>query len=183
MLWHTKSAGVAPDVNLRITRWQRMQARDPPWVWNPGETQSEVQNRGISATMKRTCVLETCLWSISIQERMTILHQTCSWWIQGGTRMCAPFAPNYLHFDAFLGKIGWITGEHPSVWGWFPRYLPSGKSRIRHGMRYVAVQDRKHKQHYLSSIVVDVLVIVFVLVGSRTAYLSILMVDLGHCCC
>ena len=29
-------------------RWQSMQARDPSWLWNPGETSPEVQNRGIS---------------------------------------------------------------------------------------------------------------------------------------
>ena len=27
-------------------RWQSTQARDPPWLWNPVETSSEVQNRG-----------------------------------------------------------------------------------------------------------------------------------------
>ena len=35
-----------------------MQARDPPWLWNPGKTLPEVQNRGISGLTKRTCVLQ-----------------------------------------------------------------------------------------------------------------------------
>ena len=43
-----------------MRRRGRTQARDPPWLWNPGETSSEVQNRGISASdpTKRTHVLE-----------------------------------------------------------------------------------------------------------------------------
>ena len=41
MLISIQSAGVAPEVNLRIT-----QARDPPWLWNPGQTLPEVQKRG-----------------------------------------------------------------------------------------------------------------------------------------
>ena len=39
-------------------RWQSTQARDPPWLWNLGETSSEVQNRGISGPTKRTHVLQ-----------------------------------------------------------------------------------------------------------------------------
>ena len=39
-------------------RWQSTQARDPPWLWNPEETSSEVQNRGISSPTKRTHVLQ-----------------------------------------------------------------------------------------------------------------------------
>ena len=39
-------------------RWQSTQARDPPWLWNPGETSPEVQNRGISGPTKRTYVLQ-----------------------------------------------------------------------------------------------------------------------------
>ena len=30
-------------------------ARDPPWLWNPGETSPEVQNRDISGPTKRKC--------------------------------------------------------------------------------------------------------------------------------
>ena len=39
-------------------RWQSMQARDPPWLWNPGETSPEVQNNGISGPTKKTYVLQ-----------------------------------------------------------------------------------------------------------------------------
>ena len=39
-------------------RWQSMQVRDPPWLWNPGETLPEVQNRSISGPTKRTYVLQ-----------------------------------------------------------------------------------------------------------------------------
>ena len=34
------------------------QVRNPPWLWNPGQTSPEVQNRGISGSTKRTCVLQ-----------------------------------------------------------------------------------------------------------------------------
>ena len=36
-----------------------LQARNPPWLWNPGEMSPEVQNRGISGPTKRTYVLHT----------------------------------------------------------------------------------------------------------------------------
>ena len=39
-------------------RWQSMQARDPPWLWNPGETSPEVENRVSVAPRKRTYVLQ-----------------------------------------------------------------------------------------------------------------------------
>ena len=38
-------------------KWESMQ-RDPPWLWNPGQTSPEVQNRGISGPRKRTYVLQ-----------------------------------------------------------------------------------------------------------------------------
>ena len=53
MLTSIQSAGVAPEVNLRITQ-ARKHARDPPWLWNPGQTSLEVQNREISGPKKRT---------------------------------------------------------------------------------------------------------------------------------
>ena len=34
------------------------QARDPPWLWNPGQTSPEVQTRVISGPTKRICVLQ-----------------------------------------------------------------------------------------------------------------------------
>ena len=39
-------------------RQQSTQVRDPPWLWNPGEMSSEVQNRGTSGPTKRTHVLQ-----------------------------------------------------------------------------------------------------------------------------
>ena len=33
--------------------WQSIQGRDPPWLWNLGETSTEVQDRGISRPTKR----------------------------------------------------------------------------------------------------------------------------------
>ena len=60
-------------------RWQRMQARDPPWLWNPGETSSEVQNRGISGatkSTKRTHVLQKCFKKKEIRHVcMTVCHK------------------------------------------------------------------------------------------------------------
>ena len=32
---------------------ESMQARNPPWLWNPGQTSPEVQNRGISGPTKK----------------------------------------------------------------------------------------------------------------------------------
>ena len=37
---------------------ESVQARNPPWLWNPWQTSPEVQNRGISGPTKRTCVLQ-----------------------------------------------------------------------------------------------------------------------------
>ena len=39
-------------------RRQSTQVRHPPWLWNPGETSPEVQNRGISGPTKRIYVLQ-----------------------------------------------------------------------------------------------------------------------------
>ena len=36
----------------------RMQARDPPWLWNPEQTSPELQNRSISDPTKRTDVFQ-----------------------------------------------------------------------------------------------------------------------------
>ena len=49
-------------------RRENMQTRDLSWLWNPGQMSPEVQNRGISGSTKRTCVLQffflkvQCLW-------------------------------------------------------------------------------------------------------------------------
>ena len=59
MLTSMQSAGAAPGVNLRITQ-VRKHERDPPWLWNPGQTSPEVQNRGINGPTKRTYVLQKC---------------------------------------------------------------------------------------------------------------------------
>ena len=67
----------------RNGRWQSMQARDPPWLWNPGETLPEVQNRGISGPTKRTCVLQKlkkknsycpCLFFFKYKSHVANLH-------------------------------------------------------------------------------------------------------------
>ena len=36
--------------------WHRMQVRDPPWLWNPGQMSLEIQNSGMSRPTKRTNV-------------------------------------------------------------------------------------------------------------------------------
>ena len=56
-----EKASVAPEVNLRNPLCAGEEARkwgNPPWLWNPGQTSPEVQNRGISGPTKRTCVLQ-----------------------------------------------------------------------------------------------------------------------------
>ena len=57
MLTSVQSTGVAPEVNVRITQ-VRKHARDPHWLWNPGQTSPEVQNRGISGPTKRAYGLQ-----------------------------------------------------------------------------------------------------------------------------
>ena len=44
------------EVNLRITQVRKHIKCYPPCISNPGQMSSEVQNRGISGSMKRTCV-------------------------------------------------------------------------------------------------------------------------------
>ena len=44
---HTDSRCRTRGESLRIIQ-ARKHARDPPWLWNPGQTSPEVQNRGIS---------------------------------------------------------------------------------------------------------------------------------------
>ena len=41
-----------------VHRQESMQARYPPWFWNPRQTSPEVQNRGISGPTKRPYVLQ-----------------------------------------------------------------------------------------------------------------------------
>ena len=41
-----------------VGRQESVQARNPPWLWNPGQTSPEVQNRSISGPTKRTHVLQ-----------------------------------------------------------------------------------------------------------------------------
>ena len=56
-----EKAGVTPEVNLRNLLCEGEEAHkwgNPPWLWNPGQTSPEVQNRGISGPTKRTCVLQ-----------------------------------------------------------------------------------------------------------------------------
>ena len=58
--WHNTtelSAGVTPEVHLRITQAKK-HARDPSWLWNPGQMLHEVQNKGTSGPTKRTYVLQ-----------------------------------------------------------------------------------------------------------------------------
>ena len=57
MLTPIQLTGVTPEVNLRIMQ-VRKHTRDPPWLWNPGQTSPAVQNRSISGPTKRTCVLQ-----------------------------------------------------------------------------------------------------------------------------
>ena len=61
MLAAKRSAGVAPEVNLRNALHisdEANQSGNPPWLWNRGQSSPEVQNRGISGPTKRTYVLQ-----------------------------------------------------------------------------------------------------------------------------
>ena len=61
MLTSLRSAGVTPEVNLRITQVGKHKNTDPPSLWDPGQMSPEVQNRGISAPTERTYVLKN-IW-------------------------------------------------------------------------------------------------------------------------
>ena len=83
MLIAKRSAGVAPEVNLRNLLLTGDEARDPLWLSNPEQMLPEVQNRGVSGPTKRTYVL-----------------------LIGGFRGCIPSWPNCSHFHAVFRKIG-----------------------------------------------------------------------------
>ena len=61
-----RSAGVAPEVNLRIALYagdEECKERDPPWLWNPGQMSPEVQNmgiRGIITYLEAKCISKSC---------------------------------------------------------------------------------------------------------------------------
>ena len=61
-----------------------MQARDPPWLSNPGETSPEVQNRGISGPTKMTYVLKK-------------LFKKKEWETSMSTQFTSPFTENWTH--------------------------------------------------------------------------------------
>ena len=65
MLTPMRSADVTPEANLWITQ-ARKHARDPPWLWNPGQISPDVQNRGIWGPRKRTYVLQKIKKNVEI---------------------------------------------------------------------------------------------------------------------
>ena len=75
MLTPIQSAGVTPEMNLRITQVKK-HAWDPPWLWNPGQTSPEVQNRDISGSMKRINDLKNFLKK---QKKRKLLCQNKLW--------------------------------------------------------------------------------------------------------
>ena len=61
MLPAKELAGVAPEINPRNPLHEGNEAHrqgNPPLLWNPEETSTEVQNLGISVPTKRTDVLQ-----------------------------------------------------------------------------------------------------------------------------
>ena len=73
MLTSIQSAGVAPEVNLRITQ-VRKHARDLLPLGNTGQTLPEVQNRGINGPMKRTFVLQNLKKNKKKLSKVTLLE-------------------------------------------------------------------------------------------------------------
>ena len=49
---------------------EKARKKDPPWLWNIGQTSPEVQNRGISGPMKRTYVLPKILYVSVVQTQL-----------------------------------------------------------------------------------------------------------------
>ena len=65
-------------------RQESTQTRDPPGLWNPGQTSPEVQNRGISDPTKKTYVLQNLFkkisnvyMSVNIRFQFSRYHQLC----------------------------------------------------------------------------------------------------------
>ena len=56
---------------MRITQARKHAKRDPLWLWNPGQTSPEVQNRGISGPTKRTCALQFFFKKFKTREILT----------------------------------------------------------------------------------------------------------------
>ena len=101
MLSSIQSAGVAPEVNLR----NNVQVRNPPWLWNPGQASPEVQNRDISGTTKRTCVLQKIFkkeFSVLPSNREIVRVATC----QGKVRE----KQNFLQVRELPGNFEKMSG-------------------------------------------------------------------------
>ena len=111
-----EKAGVTPEVNLRNPLCTGEEARkqgNPPWLWNPGQTSPEVQNRGISGPTKRTCTLEklkkkksscmTCTEAYCLQH---ILSMCCVLSVGGGLP---------LSWSSPSGDLGPEAGVLPSL--------------------------------------------------------------------
>ena len=94
MLSAKRSVGVAPEVNLRnplSTGDEACKWGSQLWLWNPGQTSPEVQNRDISGPIKRTYVLQklkkmfkvsSTIHAETFKNRNFTLykaHTTCTW--------------------------------------------------------------------------------------------------------
>ena len=111
MIWFSwlaakRSAGVTPEVNLRIPLHTGNKACKwgyPRWLWNSGPTSSEVQNRGISGPQKRP------MSSISTRIFLKIYSQTR----KHSSRMRTVRLPTYVFWwpplgvDRILGTCLW----------------------------------------------------------------------------
>ena len=129
MLTSVQSAGVTPEVNLRNSLCAGEEAckrGNPPWLWNPGQTSPEVQNRGISGPTKRTYVLQKLKKKISF----SILNFVAS----SPGKVCTCFCPMAKHEK---NKEIWTRGTRNKCHHYF------SKKKIQRWI--VFLWNKKHK--------------------------------------
>ena len=105
--------------------WQSTQVRDPPWLWNPGETSPEVKNRGISGPTKRTYVLQKFLkksWNVMNVKRKWRVCFLMLWNTVGNLRLhfflslfLAPKEGSQFSIASFLTVIVKCWSPHVSI--------------------------------------------------------------------
>ena len=79
MLTVKRSAGVTPEVNLRIplhTGDKAYRWGDPPWIWNAGQTSPEVQKKAISG-LKKTLMSSKKSLLFSLKNYFAFAFPTC----------------------------------------------------------------------------------------------------------
>ena len=112
MLTSIQSAGVTPEVTLRITQ-VRKHARDPPWFWDPGQTSPEVQTgisvapwKGhVSEKFSKKNIRKKILRKRNFRQNTTFRKHRC-WQLVSGCSCLIPYC----------GYCGYILNTGPRWW-------------------------------------------------------------------